>query len=168
MLFRSNAPRWTPISRRLAPGIGKRASCQQRRGFFAWPAPHRPKRLAFARMLGYVPTLKLQSCRGQTESGHFKRPGGLTPATRRVLTRSSQTTGRHRLGSERRVQGPGGDRSSRGRRKTLGIQGDIVRVSSGQQAICLCQNTLSFLHEDRKSTRLNSSHVSESRMPSSA
>ena len=39
----------------------------------------------------------------------------------------------------------------------------------GAMAACLCLVIAGIaVHQDRKSTRLNSSHVSESRMPSSA
>ena len=54
------------------------------------------------------------------------------------------------------------------------ISPKTASLAKGYEAICafvssdLGTETLDVLHEDRKSTRLNSSHITRSRMPSSA
>ena len=43
-----------------------------------------------------------------------------------------------------------------------------IQAASEPNQLSICVNKANYTHEDRKSTRLNSSHSGQSRMPSSA
>ena len=52
------------------------------------------------------------------------------------------------------------------------LQNDVRAILTALEAVgetkCICRNEYAVHEQDRKSTRLNSSHSGESRMPSSA
>ena len=52
--------------------------------------------------------------------------------------------------------------------KMHGQGNDFVVLDGVRQAIALSRDQVRAIAEDRKSTRLNSSHIQKSRMPSSA